>query len=104
MVGSRVRIRDEQRWPAGRRDFPDGPARSGDNEIGCGQRGAELVREGEEAVVVAPGAPVELGEVPFPGEVEHGRPLGGEGVQGGVVQTPGALAAPEDQHDGPCLR
>ena len=103
VVGGRVRVRDEQRRPAGGGDLPDRSARAGDDEIGGGESGAEVVRERGAAVVGARDAARAL-VVALAGEMEHGRPAVAERLERGLVQPLRALAPAEDEDDRPLLR
>ena len=81
-------VGDEERWLARGRDLPHGSARAGDDEVGSSERRAELVRVGQQAVVLPAGAALELRIVALAREMEHGRPLLGERVERGLVQAP----------------
>ncbi len=86
------------------------PPERGDHEVARGERVAEVIREGEEAVPGPGHAGRELGVVALAGKVQHGRHAlrrvvaRREGLERRLVQPPGALAAARDEHDGPLLR
>ena len=83
-----MRIRDEERRLARRRDLPDGAPGTRDDEVGRGECRPELLRVGKEAIVRSARARIEVRKVAFAREMEHGRPLLGERFERGLVQVP----------------
>ena len=81
----------------GRGELPDGAARARDDEVGRAERGAELVRERDQLVVVAPDATAEPLEVALAAQMQHGRPGLAERLDDLVVQARRALAPAEDE-------
>src|SRR5262245_11725959 len=99
MVGRRVRIWNEERRPAGRRDLPDGATGPCHDEVRGGEGSAEVVREGEQAVLPALDTALQPRIVAFAGKVKDGGPGAPERLERGLVQPLRALAPAEDEHN-----
>src|SRR3954470_13127473 len=73
MVGGRMRIRDEHRWLACCRHFPDRAARPGNDEVGGAERRTEVVDKRQEDVVVAAHARAQCVVRRLTAQVQHAR-------------------------------
>ena len=104
VIRGRLRVRDEQRRAARRRDLPHRAAGPRDDDVGSGERRAEVVGERKQPVPGAPDEIRKIGVVALAGQVEHRGPLLAEGFDRCLVQPARPEASAADEDDGAVRR
>ena len=104
MVGSRERIRDEDRRLPGGRELPYASAGTRQDQVGRSQRGAVVVQEAEQLVVGPEHTRAEPADLRLAAKVEHCRAGSAEALDGEVVQSASTEAPARDEQQRAFLR